>query len=168
MNPRRAVVAEQYPWRKDSHGKPLCAFCGKALRPDQQRVKYCSHQCADQVYVRCWPARARLLVKRRDKGVCARCGCDCQKVKRIVDALKHELHDRPAAHWLLGELGFTRTHLWEVHHKIAVSEGGALCGLGNLETLCIPCHNAETAALRRKPVLIAGHGPLFAGKEGKP
>lgn len=37
--------------------------------------------------------------------------------------------------------------LWEMDHIKPVVEGGGGCGLDNLQTLCIPCHRAETAAL---------------------
>lgn len=39
---------------------------------------------------------------------------------------------------------------WEADHIIPVAEGGGCCGLENLRTLCRDCHEAETAALRRR------------------
>ena len=39
---------------------------------------------------------------------------------------------------------------WEADHVVAVVEGGGLCGLENLRTLCRPCHKAETLALRAR------------------
>jgi hypothetical protein len=39
---------------------------------------------------------------------------------------------------------------WEAHHKHACKDGGGACGLDNVETLCVACHRAETAAQRRK------------------
>lgn len=41
-------------------------------------------------------------------------------------------------------------HLWEMDHIIPVSEGGGMCDLSNLRTLCIPCHKRETAALKKR------------------
>lgn len=41
-------------------------------------------------------------------------------------------------------------HLWEMDHIVPVVEGGGECGLDGLRTLCLPCHRAETAALRRR------------------
>lgn len=38
-------------------------------------------------------------------------------------------------------------HLWEADHIVPVSEGGALCGLEGLRTLCLPCHKKESARL---------------------
>ena len=39
---------------------------------------------------------------------------------------------------------------WQADHMTAVAEGGGECGLGNLRTLCTPCHAKETAALMRR------------------
>eukprot|EP00656_Telonema_subtile_P041629 TRINITY_DN46857_c0_g1_i1.p1 TRINITY_DN46857_c0_g1~~TRINITY_DN46857_c0_g1_i1.p1 ORF type:complete len:111 (+),score=26.19 TRINITY_DN46857_c0_g1_i1:84-416(+) len=33
---------------------------------------------------------------------------------------------------------------WEAHHVVAVKDGGGECGVSNLQTLCVPCHAAET------------------------
>lgn len=40
--------------------------------------------------------------------------------------------------------------LWEADHVVPVVEGGGLCGLDNLRTLCRPCHRAATSALRAR------------------
>lgn len=40
--------------------------------------------------------------------------------------------------------------LWEANHIVAVVEGGADCGLDNLETLCLRCHKEKTNELRKK------------------
>jgi len=50
------------------------------------------------------------------------------------------------------DMGFNRGHLWEMDHIRPVSEGGGLCGLDNLRTLCVPCHRDETADLARRRV----------------
>lgn len=38
-------------------------------------------------------------------------------------------------------------HLWEMDHIVPVVDGGGACGLENLRTLCLPCHNKESARL---------------------
>ena len=35
--------------------------------------------------------------------------------------------------------------LWDCDHVEAVQEGGGACGLDNLQTLCVPCHQLKTA-----------------------
>jgi 5-methylcytosine-specific restriction protein A len=39
---------------------------------------------------------------------------------------------------------------WDADHIVPVIEGGGECGIDNFRTLCIPCHKAETAALRKR------------------
>jgi 5-methylcytosine-specific restriction endonuclease McrA len=34
--------------------------------------------------------------------------------------------------------------LWDADHIIPVKDGGGLCGLENMRTLCIPCHKKIT------------------------
>ncbi len=40
--------------------------------------------------------------------------------------------------------------LWQADHIIPVSEGGGQCGLDNIRTLCLACHDIETAKLRKR------------------
>ena len=58
-----------------------------------------------------------------------------------------------AALWLIDELGLGRRKrscsLWQVDHRVAFSDGGADCGLGNLRTLCLACHLVQTRELHR-------------------
>ncbi len=42
------------------------------------------------------------------------------------------------------------SHLWQADHELPVVEGGGQCGLENFRTLCVPCHHAETRALRKR------------------
>ena len=36
-------------------------------------------------------------------------------------------------------------HAWQADHVVAVHRGGGSCGVGNLRTLCVPCHAGVTA-----------------------
>ena len=64
---------------------------------------------------------------------------------------------------LFAAIGFGRVswprRLWEVDHIVPVVEGGGECGLDNLQTLCLACHKAKTAAMRKRvsdePMLLA-------------
>ena len=41
-------------------------------------------------------------------------------------------------------------HAWQADHVLAVHRGGGSCGVGNLRTLCVPCHAAVTAGQARE------------------
>lgn len=41
-------------------------------------------------------------------------------------------------------------HAWQADHVVAVHRGGGACGVGNLRTLCVPCHAEVTAAQARE------------------
>jgi hypothetical protein len=41
-------------------------------------------------------------------------------------------------------------HFWQADHVLPVAEGGGDCSLMNIRTLCTPCHQKETAKLRRR------------------
>ena len=148
--PRALPVSKVYPWRRDAEGNRICAVCNKRCSR-----KYCSDACRNEAYVRCDPGYARFVVYRRDCGVCAVCGCDTDKIDRILKWVRKFETRCDWGHWpgrraAQATLGFTRDHLWEVDHIRPVAEGGGLCGLDNLRTLCTPCHDAETATLRRR------------------
>lgn len=49
--------------------------------------------------------------------------------------------------------------LWDMDHIKPVIEGGGECGMDNLRTLCIKCHKAETAALRKRMKEAKANGP---------
>ena len=165
---RAANPSEAFPNRKDADGRPLCAVCGKVLSGRARR--YCSLKCREQCHVATMPSLARLRVHQRDHGICANCGCDTEKLARIIQLAGGDKwagwrilsQDWQDVHNLTMEMGFTTLHFWEMDHIIPVSEGGGLCGLDNLRTLCVPCHRAETRALARRRAQRNLTTPLFA------
>jgi 5-methylcytosine-specific restriction protein A len=130
----------------------VCRWCGRQV-PRPRR--FCDDpQCKVEVRIRAEPRFARSRVGRRDRGVCAICGCDTLKLFRIF---RHAQRDSGSAGLvpLWRELGF-HGHWgqcgdrWQCDHIVPVVEGGGGCGLDNLRTLCSPCHKAATAALARR------------------
>lgn len=127
-------------------GFKLCLVCDSRL--PKGRSSYCSDECC----LRNTPQMIRLAVERRDEGVCAGCGCQCRMNPPRHSMSRKEIGSLPE---------------WQADHVVPVAEGGGLCGLDGYRTLCLPCHNRETAALaarlatarKPKPVEIG----LFSG-----
>lgn len=138
--------------RRDADGKRLCLLCNQQLPP--RKIRWCSQACADQAYLQCSPGKMRAAVRRRDKGVCARCGLDTVKLRDELRGLCHKYGRDGEAYrayvFTMWGLWVLRRNLWEMNHKQAVAEGGEIWGLENVETLCIPCHQEHTKMLRKR------------------
>ena len=134
--------------------------------------------------------RHRAAVFERDHGVCASCGVDTIRLWEWLQSIPMLRSDREwrygavmpdtklafrrvlgrhrfRAVVILGRIwGLTIHHhrksLWEMNHRKSVAEGGGGCSLEQLETLCLRCHAAETAALAgrlaRRPAKGIGRG----------
>jgi hypothetical protein len=150
---KRHLTAENLPLGRDTDGWPLCRFCQS--RVPTRRNTICSTACRQTIRFLCFVGTQVQHVKRRDKGICALCGCDTAKVKRIFASLRR-------CGWrVLGDIqrnmGFDRgvpSATWHMDHIVPVSQGGGVApgmtieeGLANLRTLCVPCHKGETRAL---------------------
>lgn len=155
---RSAKVSTRYPYRYDGEGNRLCAVCRKPMPGLKKgcKPKYCSEVCREKAYVECLPGHARMRVGQRDKGVCFRCGWDAGFVERVLRWLPYATdwgyqEGRDAAWVVRCILGLDRRRtLWEAHHKVAVADGGGLCGLDGYETLCFRCHGKESGQQKRK------------------
>ncbi len=149
MSTRYLNAGADFPRLLSHEHKPICVWCGKELTGRQ--IKYCSKECVDEVGIRCGVG-VRWDLRKRDKSICARCGRDCEEVKRAISVLTRP-NPRARAITTRGRLapvlGLTYSELykslWEAHHKKAVKDGGGACGLDNYETVCIWCHKKETA-----------------------
>lgn len=92
--------------------------------------------------------------------MCSICGLDCDKVQWLCNRARPDRaawgtyfwkRNRAAINQSLREgLRDYRGHVWEMEHITPVSEGGGLCGLDNLATLCLRCHKRSTADLARR------------------
>ena len=189
---------------KNAEGVTVCS-CGCGQIPKPPRQTWFSNACVNAWREKNDPGYIRQQLKKRDKGVCALCGCDaeaeyrrwCQasrEVERLVNwlynrqrwdqdwderkqrwvfrpqeeefnwrkvaARKRELQKKfaPPGNWTAG-----RRTGWDADHIVAVVEGGGLCGLDAMQTLCHPCHKEKTkdlaarrAAARKKEKTLAG------------
>lgn len=126
--------------------KGLCTWCDKPV-PRGCRV-YCSAACSDEVYIRCHPGTARHHVRYRDKAVCGICGLDTKTL------LRWKNRDKSPAEYkeMLRKFGYedspwARSSRWDMDHVVPVIEGGGMCSLEGLRTLCAPCHKRKTKEL---------------------
>jgi hypothetical protein len=133
---------------KGPNGRGICRQCG--IEVAGRRLTFCSDACVDEWKIRTAGGFAATKVRARDHGVCASCGLDCEALKKQIDEVRR-LRGTDAAVLELRSRMFgphhLRRRLWEVDHVVPVVEGGGECGLGNLRTLCAPCHKRATAEL---------------------
>lgn len=143
-------------------GKRHCRNCDKPVA--KGRLSYCSKECATDFEIKYFPSRTRWHVFQRDRGVCAKCGCDTEKLRRILRFVRGY-----NGFYSLHEIGFNggrhKGELWQADHVVECANGGWGKGLDNFRTLCTPCHKSETARLMRelaeKRKQVKGAGPLF-------
>ena len=126
----------------------LCRLCQVPL--SGRRTSWCSDECFDAYYSVVSSSHLRMLVYRRDKGICAACGLDCEELERTVNNMNHE--GSKAAKKVLRENGFNVYSggygiysLWDADHIEPLDEGGSSWEMLNVQTLCHPCHKAKTA-----------------------
>lgn len=151
----------------DKFGRKCCAFCAEPVA--KGRRTYCSEDCA-AMGRHAGAIGPREVLWLRDRGVCQLCGLNtdeeaayhalCGDVPKFYRRHQHvELGEGP--HWLyryghaveyiLESHGAdtNRTDTWDMDHVIGVEiytgDPEYLNDLGNLRTLCIPCHRKVTA-----------------------
>jgi 5-methylcytosine-specific restriction enzyme A len=150
--------------QRDADGRRLCRRCGAVVTG--RRRSYCSQICADDFAVAHFPQFARNALLKRDRGVCSQCGCDTEKLRRVLEwAWRFGCgRDLKAIARDLGFKGWIhRGDFWQADHVTPVALGGWGKGIDNFRTLCTPCHKELTARLVRE--LAEGRR---AAKEGAP
>ncbi len=125
------------------NGRGVCRRCGTEVAAG--RRTFCSDECVHDWRLRTDPGYLREHVFARDRGVCAICTLDTVEFYRRFRMLparkRFELRSRL-------DMPAGRESFWDADHVVPVAEGGGECDLGNLRTLCLWCHQAETAKLR--------------------
>ncbi len=129
---------------KGPNGRSLCRWCN--LEVPQGRFTFCSDWCVEEWKLRTDPGYVREKVFERDRGICAACGTDCDAAWRHIQRLRGAARLKARREWGLG----SRKSLWDADHIVPVVEGGGECDLENLRTLCLKCHRAATAELRKR------------------
>ena len=142
-------IREIAPLQKGPNGRNLCRFCSKEVSPP--RRTFCSNECVHEFEVRTNVGYVRHCLKRRDRGICAKCGLDCIALRREL----FKIYNRDREAWKKEVISLkipkNRIHksLWDADHIIEVVNGGGDCGLENFQTLCIWCHRLKTNGLMK-------------------
>jgi len=131
---------------KGPNGRHLCRWCN--LEVPKGRVTFCSVWCVEEWRLRSDPGYLREKVLERDHGVCAACGVDCLEAERHLKRLRGSARLKAFLDW--GLRAGSRKSLWDADHIVPVVEGGGECDLANIRTLCLKCHRAATAELRKR------------------
>ncbi len=131
---------------KGPNGRHLCRWCN--LEVPKGRVTFCSAWCVEEWRLRSDPGYLREKVLERDHGICAVCGLDCLEAERHLRRLRGSARLKAFLDWRLR--AGSRKSLWDADHIVPVVEGGGECDLENIRTLCLKCHRAATAELRKR------------------
>jgi 5-methylcytosine-specific restriction endonuclease McrA len=124
-----------------------CRWCGESIlhergpkRGEVNRRRRWHPKCV-RAYNATDPRVLRRRIKKRDRGICAKCGLDTEAVRRKVRG--------PGRTQKLRSLGFVpRRSLWDLDHTLPLIDGGTHEET-NLQTLCAPCHREKSAGEAR-------------------
>ena len=151
------IAFGEYP--KGPDGRNLCRWCHEQVPTRKKQQVWCGQECiAEHGAAKGHNGHLRIAVLDRDKGVCAACGLDCDAFgKRMVKRLR-QLRDRRLGSERIKRLrdavvkrGFDGLidSPWQADHIVARSEGGSSL-MGNIQTLCTPCHKSKTAVMKSR------------------
>ena len=143
--------------------KRACPWCEKPLPSEAPDGSFCDWACASEHKLRkpnnSQASRSQLFAL--EHGVCTACGLDAHALYRRVKALTPPERFQV----LMATPGFAprgkkdrrldtclECDYWQADHIVPVAEGGGCCSLDNFRTLCTPCHQKETNALRQRLV----------------
>lgn len=125
-----------------------CRWCGASVVPP--RRTFCNNDCVHEYLLRSNNNYMRSCIFRRDKGVCAVCGVRTSAIGKEI--LRQATDDDVQA--IRQSYGVAKNRrvwrskfnsaVFDVDHITRVADGGGLCGLDNLRTLCCACHKAVT------------------------
>jgi 5-methylcytosine-specific restriction protein A len=131
---------------RGQNGRVLCRWC--AIEVPRGRRTFCSADCVHEWKLRTDAGYLREQVFARDHGVCAVCGISTESLRKEFRKLDYRARRQFLKEWKLKE--DWRRSLWDADHVVPVAEGGGECDLANMRTLCLKCHRAATAELRKR------------------
>jgi 5-methylcytosine-specific restriction endonuclease McrA len=163
--------------RRVKKGVYLCRWCSKEC--PGRRTSYCSKECSDAAGVYIYPSIRDDKILERDKGVCADCGIDTVKLRRVLKKLyarvqppgketqeEFEVRLRRKASYekivnqlsengWRGVFGGWYSNRWNLSNRLWQADHitpkilGGHDDLENFRTLCVPCHKAASARLAK-------------------
>ena len=138
---------------KTESGLNCCRWCNKEVLPPRRTL--CSEECSHELKLRISGRYLRDCVYMRDKGICKICNLDTKLIAKEANKLngtsreeylKNNMISLKRKIWIKKHGG----GLWDADHIVRVADGGGLCGLDNMRTLCIPCHKIITFSKKNK------------------
>lgn len=143
------------------NGKFMCRWCKGPVEPPKRT--FCGPDCVHEWRLRSDTEYLRTQVFARDKGICSKCGVAALALRQELRKLQRENRDE----WLkaieahqLTENQAQFSTLWEADHINPVVEGGGLCGLANMQTLCVKHHKEKTTAEAKERALKRKDGKV--------
>ncbi|KAH9519017.1 Swi SNF matrix associated, actin dependent regulator of chromatin [Bulinus truncatus] len=136
---------------QNPYSNPLLSSTTVSDPANAWQLRLCSHACMDKYWTITKASYCRDQIYEIEQGVCRLCQFDADKLySRIkatqgVKARLNLINNSPYA-------GFTAKQrqkmvenpqagqFWHVDHITPVWQGGGMCDLDNLRTLCTPCH----------------------------
>jgi len=153
MKPPRFLAAKDRPRTIDEDGNRRCRSCGNILTG--RRTSFCHDLCVHNYRLRADRTYAVQQVFLRDRGVCKACGCDTEQLREDMGKLPQAAREARAQalgislHRVRLTSNRRLPRLWDLDHSVRVADGGGSCGIDNLATLCLPCHQAKSRKERR-------------------
>ena len=132
---------------KTPEGLPCCRWCNKGVSPPRRTL--CSKECEHELKLRISGRYLRDCVYNRDKGICKICNIDTKQIARDANNMTGVDKNNFLTQYniSLKRKIWIKKHgggLWDADHIVPVKDGGGLCGLDNMRTLCISCHKIIT------------------------
>ena len=116
-------------------GEPILHESGEKQGAVNRRRRW--HPACVDAYNESDPREARRRVRKRDRGRCASCRIDTNKLRREVQGRGRAKKLRALGYKIRGSL-------WELDHVVPLIDGGSH-EASNLQTLCTPGHKKKTA-----------------------
>jgi 5-methylcytosine-specific restriction endonuclease McrA len=134
---------------KNEEGFVCCRWCNGSVKPPKKTM--CSPECVHEILIRTNTNYLRTCVYKRDKGICAICKIDTKEIAKNALLLVGEAKENFLKSYSISlkRKIWMKKHgggLWDADHIVPVKDGGGLCGLDNLRTLCIKCHKSITSS----------------------